>query len=195
MKMKKKIMLKRAAVCLLILGLVLGALPVQAAATGKADKALTTSVNKVLKGRRITSSTPKEKALKKVFSYVKKCRYERAPLGFKPDTQKNWETDFAKKLLKSKRGSCYHYAAALAFLAKKATDYPVRIGYGQAKAFGSSWQPHAWVEIKIGRTWYTFDANADQFSKQREGKWYQQKRSSMKKIYRYKTAKYINVEI
>lgn len=194
--MKKNGLMKKLSVCLLVFALVLSCVSVQAAPKkSKADKALKKAVTKVIKNRKIKSSTPKSKALKKVYSYVKKCKYERAPLGFKPDTQKNWEKNFAKYLLKSKKGSCYHYASAFAFLAKKATGYPVRIAYGQGKTFSSKWQPHAWVEIKIGKTWYTYDPNADQFSSLRKGKWYQQKRTSMKKIYDFKNVKYINVEI
>lgn len=195
--MKKNSMKKRLAACILILCMILTAIPVQAATTSKADSALKTAVNKVVKTCKITSSTSKTTALKKVCDYVSKGTYGRAPLGFKPDTQKNWGIDFAKQLLndKKRQGSCYHYAAASAFLAKKVSKYPVRIGYGRAKIYSDNWQNHAWIEVKIGKTWYIYDANANQFAKKRVGKWYKQKRTSMAKIYDLKTAKYINVEI
>ena len=197
--MKKRQMSKKIIACVMLFVLLITALPVQAATkTVKADTTIKKEVSKVIKTNKITSSTSKSVALKKVFTYMttkNRYKYSRAPLGFKPNVQKNWERDFAKQLLKNKRGSCYHYAAAYAYLAKKISKYPVRIGYGQAKVFSDKWQAHAWTEIKIGKTWYIYDANAQQFSKKRVGKWYQQKRTSMTKIYNLKTAKYTYVEI
>ena len=112
---------KKLAVLVLVLCMVFGTLvPVSAATrTSKADKQLQTAVAKVMKNRKITSSTSKTVALNRVFTYVSKLKYGRAPLGFKPATTKKWEINFAKQMLKSRSGSCYHYAAALAFCAKK----------------------------------------------------------------------------
>ena len=48
-----------------------------------------------------------------------------------------------------KKGSCYHFAAAYAFLAEKATGYKVRIGVGKTNGFSGDLQNHAWTEVKI----------------------------------------------
>lgn len=192
--MNRKSFSKRLAALLLMLCIVLSAVPVQAAKTVKADKALTIYVNKAVKNSRVTKSNSKKAALKKVFNYTAKFQYGRATMGFKPEKTKNWERDFAKAMLKTKRGSCYHSAAAFAYLAKKVTGYQVRIGYGQAKAFSQKYQAHAWVEIKIGKTWYTYDPNAAAMkSSVLKGKWYQQKRTAMRRVYNFNTAKYTYV--
>lgn len=147
----------------------------------------------VIKKQKITGSTKKAEALKRLFEYVqKKCEYKRV-MGFR--AKSGWEYTYAKEMLGKKAGSCYHYAAAYAFLAKRATGYPVRICWGKSNAFNAKrWQPHAWVEIKIGKTWYTYDANAARYSALRKGQWYQQKRSAMQKKY-YKTSKSVEVTL
>lgn len=156
------------------------------------DKTLLSKMDAIIKNN-VGSKDNEKTALKKLFNYVqKKCGYARA-MGFKG--QKGWEYTYAKEMLVKKKGSCYHYAAAFAVLAKRATGYPVRVCWGTSNAFNTKvWQPHGWVEIKIGGTWYTFDANAAKYSTLRKGKWYMQKRSSMEgKV--YKTQKTVNIEL
>lgn len=194
--MKKTSMGKKLVLLLLVFCMIFAAVPVSAASTQKADKALKTAVNKAVGRSKVKSTDSKKAAIKKVFNYAtKNFGYARAPLGFKPDSTKDWALSYAKEMLKNKKGSCYHDAAAFAFLAKKVSGYDVRIGYGQAKVYSSNYQLHAWVEVKIGKTWYVYDTNANRFSTLRKGKWYQQKRTSVTKVYNFKTAKYINVEI
>lgn len=164
----------------------------------KIDASLVKAMDKAIKNAgvtpsKITSAASAKAAVKKLAVYAEKnYGYARA-MGFKG--QKGWENTFAKQMFSSKKGSCYHYAAALAVMAKRATGYPVRVCWGTSNAFNAKrWQPHAWMEIKIGKTWYTYDANAAKFSTLRKGKWYLQKHNSMeKKVYR--TQKYVNVEL
>lgn len=157
------------------------------------DKTLLSKMDAALK-KSVKAKDSNSVALKKLFNYMSSGKvygYARA-MGFKG--QKGWDYTYAKELLTKKKGSCYHYAAAFAVLAKRFTGYPVRICWGTGKVFSSKWQAHGWVEIKINGTWYTFDTNAAQFSQLRKGKWYMQKRSAMEgKI--YKTQKYVNVEL
>lgn len=159
----------------------------------KIDASLVKSMDKIIKDVGITDKTSKKTALKKLFDFVQK-NYEYATTkGFKG--AKGWEYTFAKEMFTKRRGSCYHYAAAFGFLAKRVTGYPVRICWGKAKILNNTkWQYHGWVEIKIGNTWYTYDPNAAKFSNFRKGQWYQQKRSAMNgKI--YKAEKTVNVEL
>lgn len=133
-----------------------------------------------------------KKKLKKLFAYVEKnYEYGRA-MGFK--TYKGWEKDFALEMFKEKKGSCYHYAAAYAFLAKKATGYQVRIGVGKTNGFNGKLQDHAWTEVKIASTWYICDTNMDKYAAKSSGKYYLKKRNGLKKVYNnYKNTKYFNV--
>ena len=156
------------------------------------DKALLTQMDKVIKAS-VSGTASNTTKLKKLFSYVQtKCSYGRV-MNF--TGKAGWHYTYAKEMLTKKQGSCYHYAAAFAVLAKRATGLPVRICWGTSNAFNTErWQNHGWVEIKIGSTWYTFYPNAARYSTLRKGKWYMQKRSAMEgKI--YKTQKYVNVEL
>lgn len=134
--------------------------------------------------------------LKSLFKYMEKTYgYARYTKG--APTKKNWQKTFATQMLKNKKGSCYHYAALYAYLAKQATGYNVRIALGKTKGFGNKNQAHAWVEVKIDKTWYICDPNMDQFAANKKLKYCLKKRSSasMKKIYySYKGAKYITVK-
>lgn len=155
---------------------------------------LITALDKLIKGRKITASTDKKAALKKLFNYMSgsKFGYKRA-YGFKNTS--GWDAQYAQEMLSSKKGSCYHYAAAFAYVAKRATGYQTRICIGTSNAFNAkTWQAHAWVEIKIDGTWYSFDTNAARYSSLRKGQWYLQKSSSLKNKV-YKTQICVNVEI
>ncbi len=68
-----------------------------------------------------------------------------------------WHKTYAYNMLTTKRGNCYSYAAAFAYLAKKATGLPVRVGWGGTPALGGGLTPHGWCEIQIGGVWYVFD--------------------------------------
>lgn len=160
--------------------------------TKSIDKALLTKMDAIIKAT-VPSTAKDSTKLQKLFTYVRtKCSYARV-IGFTGKT--GWVNTYAKTMLYSKKGSCYHYAAAYAVLAKRATGLPVRVCWGTSNAFNTNkWQNHAWVEIKYGNTWYTFDPNAAKYSTLRKGKWYFQKRSVMEgKI--YKTQKYVNIEL
>lgn len=156
------------------------------------DKTLLSKMDAVLK-KAVKSTDSKSTALKKLFNYVQKNYGYARVMGFKGE--KGWDYKYAKEMLVKRKGSCYHYAATFAVLAKRVTGNPVRICWGTSNAFNTKkWQPHGWVEIKINGTWYTFDPNAARYSALRKGKWYMQKRSAMEgKI--YKTKKAINVEL
>lgn len=161
------------------------------AAKKSVDEKLDEKVTSILDKNTDEEDTGKEK-LKKLFTYVEdEYGYERK-VGF--EDYAGWEKDYAYEMLRKKKGSCYHFAAAYAYLAAKATDYKVRIGVGQTNGFSGELQPHAWVEIKIKSTWYICDPNMDKFAEDSSGKYYLKKRSKLKKVYNsYKDAKYVTV--
>lgn len=160
---------------------------------GKAEAATAGSKAEEIVRKNVKKGDTNKKKLKKLFTYVEKnYEYGRA-MGFK--TYKGWEKDFALEMFKEKKGSCYHYAAAYAFLAKKATSYQVRIGVGKTNGFNGKLQDHAWTEVKIGSTWYICDTNMDKYAAKSSGKYYLKKRNGLKKVYNnYKQTKYFNIK-
>lgn len=160
------------------------------------DAKLVKTMDKLIKAKKITASTTANVALKRLFNMISANAYGymRAPQGFKPEQTKDWEYTYAKEMLQNKAGSCYHFAAAFAFLARRATGLPVRIGCGNARTFSADkWQIHSWVEVQINGNWYVYDTNAQRFSTYNKGKWYKLSAAAAKSY--YKDAKYINVNI
>lgn len=101
--------------------------------------------------------------LKELFEYVEEEYSYARKVGF--EAYDGWQEDYALEMLTDKAGSCYHYAALYAFLAKAAVDYEVRICIGTTDGFdASSWQPHAWTEIEIDGEWFVFDTNMDKYA-------------------------------
>lgn len=140
---------------------------------------------------KVKKGSSKEAALKTLFQYVEKtCSYSRA-IGFSPVS--GWEKKYALDMLRTKRGSCYHFAAAYGFLAKKATGYPVRVCIGTTNGFNKSRrQPHGWCEIKIKGKWYVFDPNMDKFAAGSRLKYYKKDRNKLMKT-TYRVEKRISV--
>lgn len=162
--------------------------------TGKSKKAnaeLIKMTDSVLRSQKIsaslTTTAQKKTALQKLFNYSKKYGYMRMkgfdgkPLQF----TKGKSQMFAYLTMGMEKGNCYGVASAFAVQAKRATGLPVRVCWGKSNVFNKNkWQPHGWTEIKIGNTWYTFDANAAGNKSRKDVKYYMQKSSSMKKYYK-----------
>lgn len=163
----------------------------QAKFTKKMDKALLTKMDEIIKSQKITDKTSDSAALTRLFRYMRdKCGYART-MNF--TGAKGWDAQYAKAMLTSQKGSCYHFAAAYAYLVKRATGLPVRIGWGESNAFNQDkWQFHAWCEVQLNGVWYTFDPNVAFAKKQNPtgvrltaAQCYKQKGSAMwNKVYR-----------
>lgn len=155
------------------------------ATTKKLDATLKKNLDKIIKAQKFTKTTTDKQKLQKLFNYTKKAFSYKRYMGGIPSAA-GWDSQFAKEMFQTKAGSCYHDAAAFAYLAKRATGLPVRICVGTSNAFNTTrWQNHGWVEIKISGKWYTFDTNANRFSSLRKGKWFMQKRTAMEgKVYK-----------
>lgn len=131
----------------------------------------------VKKGKKKVKKTKKQltadriASLTKLFAYTSDGKFsfirENPPVNnARTRGRKNWYYSYAFTFMRSSGGSCYHFASAFAVLAKKATNLPVRICVGTSNVFQPDvWQPHGWVEVKIGKKWYTFDPNAARYSK------------------------------
>lgn len=179
--MRKEI-IKRTTACVLAGAITLGVAAAPAVTAEAAKSSLEKSAEKIVK-KAVKKETNQKKQLRKLFNYVEKNYGYARVIGFK--NAKGWEKTYAAEMIKKKQGSCYHYAALYAFLAKKATDLPVRICIGTTNGFNKSvWQSHAWCEIKIGKTWYVCDANMDKFAANSKGKYFLKSVSSMKSTYK-----------
>lgn len=100
-------------------------------------------------------SWSKSKKLKACYDYLwKNYPYER----FYESPSPSKMPSYARYMLKYKQGNCYRYAAAFAYIAR-VIGYESRVGVGEISAIGGGMTPHGWTEIKIGGTWYMFDAN------------------------------------
>ena len=154
---------------------------------------LNSNVNGIVKSQVLPEDT-KEVKLQKLFQYTEKTYGYKRQIGFK--NKKGWTKTYAQKMIKSKKGSCYHFAAVYGYLAKKATGYKVRVAVGQTKGFSGSWQPHAWTEVKVKGKWYIFDTNMDKFKANSTLKYYNILKTSKaaKKVYKKKGVKYVNIK-
>ena len=102
------------------------------------------------------------------------------------DVQKLVKKSKAKtaEMIKNKKGSCYHFAALYAFLAKE-SGVEARICLGRTNGFNKArWQDHAWCEVKVGKKWYICDPNMDKFAANSKGKYFMKTVSSMKSTFK-----------
>ena len=154
---------------------------------------LNSSVNGIIASQVLPEDT-KEVKLQKLFQYTENTYGYKRQIGFK--NKKNWPKKYAQQIIKSKKGSCYHFAAVYGYFARKATGYKVRVAVGQTKGFSGSWQPHAWTEVKIKGKWYIFDTNMDKFKAKSKLKYYNMLKTSKaaKKVYKTKGVKYVNIK-
>lgn len=157
----------------------------------KAVTDLNGRVEKIVNKKTKKEWSPKKK-LKRLFGYIEK-KYDYArKIGF--TAYSGWEKNYAEEMFKEKKGSCYHYAAAYAFLAKKATGLDVRIGLGKTNGFSGNLQPHAWVEVKYNSKWYICDTNMDKYAEKSSGKYFFKSRKKLESVYDgYKDVQYINI--
>ena len=150
--------------------------------TATAKASLKTTVSSIVR-KQVKSGSSKQSAWKQLFQYTEKTYGYQRVMGFKNTS--GWQKKYAQEFYKEKKGSCYHFAAGYAYLARKATGYPVRICMGQTNGFNKSrWQNHAWVEVKIGSKWYVCDPNLDKFGANSSGKYYLKPSSTMKNTYK-----------
>ena len=123
----------------------------------------------------------KDKIEAKIIKAKKNYGYARA-IGFK--NSRGWEKTFTAEMIKNKKGSCYHFAALYAFLAKE-SGVEARICLGRTNGFNKArWQDHAWCEVKVGKKWYICDPNMDKFAANSKGKYFMKTVSSMKSTFK-----------
>lgn len=195
---RKTMIAKRICILFLSACMLAGSLAALNPVTGMTAQAASSTKNLKKKAdavvnKKTSKKDSKKEKLRKLFDYTEATYKYGRTIGFQ--ASKGWEKTYAAEMYSKKKGSCYHFAAAYAFLAKAATNYSVRIGVGKTNGFSGKYQPHAWVEVKIGSTWYICDPNMDKFAEDCSGKYFLKKKSKLKKTYNnFKEAKYTNVK-
>lgn len=71
----------------------------------------------------------------------------------------SWKRDYAYRMLTTKRGVCYDFAAAFGFVAREVGYSDVEIYHGAISSAYGGYADHGWVEIKIGGVIYIFDTS------------------------------------
>jgi hypothetical protein len=184
-------MKKRIVALLIIVSLLFTSFGITAQAKSDSFK---TTVTKIV-NKQVKSTDSKKTKMKKLFKYAEKTYGYKRVKNFSAST--GWAKKYAQEMYKNKKGSCYHDAAAYAYLVKKATGYKVRIGVGKTNGFNKDiLQSHAWVEVKVGSTWYICDTNLDRNAAKSKLKYFYKKRSSLKKTYNnFKGVEYFNISL
>ena len=96
--------------------LVGGMIPGRKMAAVEAKTSLERTADRIVKKQTKKAKTDEDQ-WKALFEYIEKnYNYKRA-IGFQ--AKKGWVKEYAKEMFSSKKGSCYHFAAAYAYLVKK----------------------------------------------------------------------------
>ncbi len=188
--MLKKVekVLKSTALILVIISVIIINIQNEAYAKNVTGKDLEQQVEKII-NKKVKKADKEKQKLKKLFNYIEKNYGYKRTMGF--EVYNGWDKDYASEMYIEKKGSCYHFAAAYAFLAKKATSYKVRIGVGKTNGFSGAVQEHAWTEVQINSVWYICDTNMDKYAENSSGKYFLKKRNKLKSVYNnFKDVKY-----
>ncbi len=101
------------------------------------------------------SGWSKDKKLKACFNYLwKHYTYQRFYDKAKPAKMPS----YAKYMFSKKKGNCYRYAAAFAYIAR-VLGYDSRVAIGSISNTRGGMSPHGWTEVKKNGKWYICDAN------------------------------------
>lgn len=86
-------------------------------------------------------------------------KYSYFHMGTEVPTARNIKS-CARYMFTRKRGSCYYYAAAMAYIAR-VLGYDSRVAVGGVTARGPYAQlsPHGWCEVRIGSRWLICDCS------------------------------------
>ncbi len=165
---------------MIVFSLIITVTYVPSSAKASASTTLLEQTEKIV-NKKVKQTDSERKKLKKLFKFVEKNYDYKRTVDFV--AYNGWEKDYASEMYSEKKGSCYHFAAAYSFLAKKATGLNVRIGIGKTNGFSGTLQGHAWAEIKINSIWYICDTNMDKYAENSSGKYFLKKRDKLKNIY------------
>lgn len=117
---------------------------------GELDALLRNEIVKI-----INNNMTQDQKLRAVYDYMIK-NYSYRSAGTVEAGEAGWESEFAMNMLKSGKGNCYSWAATFAYLARQ-SGWTANAVTGTAVSPKGSVREHAWAEITIDGTVYTFD--------------------------------------
>lgn len=103
----------------------------------------------------INNNMTQDQKLRAIYDYMIK-NYSYRSAGTVETGAAGWESEFAMNMLKSGKGNCYSWAATFAYLARQ-SGWAANAVTGTAVSPKGSVREHAWAEITIDGTVYTFD--------------------------------------
>ena len=103
----------------------------------------------------LTDGMSQEQRLRAMYDYAMETFSYRSAENVETGST-GWETRIAKTMLSTKKGNCYSWAAAYTYLARK-VGYPATAIAGESISPRGNRSVHAWTEIVIDGTAYTFD--------------------------------------
>jgi hypothetical protein len=106
--------------------------------------------------------------LRRAFDYVAN-NYNYRTISGSPSG--NWKVNYALELYKAGSGNCYRFSALFYQLAR-ALDYDARLIVGSIKTSAGN-DPHCWVEVNVGGTWYVYDPDMQRAYKTPGLNWFQ----------------------
>lgn len=103
----------------------------------------------------INNDMTQDQKLRVIYDYMME-NYGYRSAGTVEAGAEGWEPEFAVNMLKSGKGNCYSWAAAFTYLARQ-SGWAANAVSGTAVSPKGSVRDHAWIEITIDGTAYTFD--------------------------------------
>ncbi len=103
----------------------------------------------------INNNMTQDQKLRAIYDYMIK-NYSYRSAGTVETGAAGWESELAMNMLKSGKGNCYSWAATFVYLARQ-SGWAANAVTGTAVSPKGSVREHAWAEITIDGTVYTFD--------------------------------------
>lgn len=118
------------------------------------DKQIAMAVKFVLKHSRM-NDTPRDR-LRDCYDVLRNYRYQRI---YRNNPSAGMVPSYASYMFTHRRGNCYRYASAYAYIAR-VLGFKVRVCAGGVNTRNGRYlSPHGWCEVKIGDTWKMVDCS------------------------------------
>ncbi len=118
----------------------------------------------------VTDSMTQQEKLRAVYDYAKNT-FGYLGIGTVDTDKDDWAVTSATDMLKTHRGNCYSWAAAFTYLARQ-VGFDAQAIAGEGVSPKGSKSVHAWTEVEIDGTAYTFDPQIESVYAKRYGENY-----------------------
>lgn len=128
-------------------------------AMSRKSKHLYELVRKTIR-QQTTSKMTKSQKLRKCYQYLvsSSFTYTPKPIYLNRDS---WKMDAAYEMLTTKKGKCYHFAAAFGFIAREIGYENLKIIPGKILSVTGYYTAHSWVEMQLSGRTYIFDPSME----------------------------------